>query len=209
MIELHADRSIVIGVVADTHVPDWVNALHPDLPQELTIRKVDYIFHAGDCSTARVLDKLRVIAPVYAVAGNRDWFQPDLPRHRLFRINGVEVLLTHGQVNPWHYWVDKAKNLLDGYEFERYAKRLPRISPAAGVYIYGHSHHTENRGVDGKLFFNPGSCSVAEKPDFRLSFGIIHFHPDGRFSGEIIALQGAMVRFGRWYLGDRSKNRNK
>jgi predicted phosphodiesterase len=84
MIELHADRSIVIGVVADTHVPDRVNALHPDLLQELATREVDYIFHAGDCSTSCVLDELRAIAPVFAVAGNRDWFLPTLPRHRLF-----------------------------------------------------------------------------------------------------------------------------
>jgi hypothetical protein len=209
MIELHADRSIVIGVVADTHVPDRVNALHPDLLQELATREVDYIFHAGDCSAPRVLNALRTIAPVYAVAGNRDWFLPTLPRHRLFHINGVDLLLTHGQVNAWHYWIDKAKNFLDGYEFERYTKRLPPLAPAASVIIYGHSHHAENRLIGGKLFFNPGSSSVAEKPDFQQSFGIIYIHPDGEFSGEIIALQGAMVRFGRWYSGDRFKNRIK
>lgn len=203
MIELSSDRSIVIGVVADTHVPDRVNALNPDLLSQLKAREVDYIFHAGDISTSRVLDELRTIAPVYAVAGNRDWFQPAMPRHRLFRINGVETLLTHGHIDACHYWIDKIKNTLDGYEFNRYAKRLPSLAPTASVCIYGHSHHAENRRLNAMLFFNPGSSSVAEKPDFRLSFGIIHFHPNGGFSGEIIALQRAVIRFGRWNQGDR------
>ena len=203
MIELSSDRSIVIGVVADTHVPDRVNPLHPELLSQIKAREVDYIFHGGDISTPRVLDELRTIAPVYAVAGNRDWFQPALPRHRLFRINGVETLLTHGHINAYHYWIDKVKNMLNGYEFKRYAKRLPPLVPAASVCIYGHSHHAENRRSDGRLFFNPGSSSVAEKPDFRLSFGIIHFHPDGGFSGEIIALEGAVFKLGKWQKGDK------
>lgn len=208
MIELRSERSIVIGVVADTHVPDRVNALHPDLLYQLVTRKVEYIFHAGDISTGRVLDELRTIAPVYAVAGNRDWFQPALPRHQLFRINGVETLLTHGHINAYHYWVDKVKNFLRGYQFDRYAIRLPLLAPKAKILIHGHSHHAENRQLGGRLFFNPGSSSVTEKPDFQLSFGIIQFHPDGNFSGEIIALEGALIRFGRWHQGDKFKKQD-
>lgn len=197
MIELRSEHSIVIGVVADTHVPDRVNALHIDLLHQMEIRKVNYIFHAGDIATRRVLDELRTAAPVYAVAGNRDWFQSELPRHQLFSINGVTTLLTHGHINAYHYWLDKGHNFWHGYQFDRYARRLPQIAPEAAVYIFGHSHHAENRSMAGKLYFNPGSSSVAEKPDFRLSFGIIQFHTDGRFSGEVIALEGATTRFGR------------
>ena len=202
MIDLRSDRTIVIGVVADTHVPDRVNALHPRLLSQLEARNVDYIFHAGDISTPRVVDDLRSIAPVYAVAGNRDWFLQSHPRHLQFKINGVDTLLTHGQVNFYHYWIDKGKNVFQGYQFDRYAKRLPSLALDAEVFIYGHSHHAENRRLDNRLYFNPGSSSVAEKPDFRLTFGIIQFHPDGGVNGEIIALEGALVRFGKWQSGD-------
>ncbi len=197
MIELKSKKTIIVGVVADTHVPDRVSTLHLGLLPGLREREVDYIFHAGDISAPRVLKELALVAPVYAVAGNRDWFQRSTPRHRLFAINGVKTLLTHGHINLHHYWVDKAKNLLHGYRFNRYARRLQVLAPDAMIYIYGHSHHAENHWLDGKLFFNPGSSSVAEKPDFRLSFGIIQFHPDGNFSGEIIALNGAVVRFNK------------
>ena len=53
-----------IGVVSDTHVPDRAVALHPALLSELRRNKVDLILHAGDISTAGVLQELETIAPV-------------------------------------------------------------------------------------------------------------------------------------------------
>lgn len=198
MIELKSERTIVIGVVADSHVPDRVNSLHPSLLPELRKNGVQYVFHAGDISTPRVLDELSSLGPVYAVAGNRDWTQPSLPRHRMFCINGVVTLLTHGHVNPYHYWLDKGMNFLDGYRFDRYANRLSRIGSTAKLIIFGHSHHVENYSQGDQLFFNPGSSSIVVKPDHRLTFGIIRVHPDGNYMGEIIALEGSMLRFGKW-----------
>jgi predicted phosphodiesterase len=91
--------------------------------------------------------------------------------------------------------------MLTGYNFKRYRDRLLRRLPDSEVYIFGHSHHAENREEEGKLFFNPGSPSIAEFPAKRLSFGIISFHPQGRVQGEIVDLTGAVLRFGRWKTG--------
>jgi len=202
LIELRSEQTITIGVVGDTHVPDRVNRLHPELITALRECKVDTIFHTGDILNPRTLDELQAVAPVHAVSGNRDILsRRSLTRTRYFLINGVETVLTHGHINSLHYWQDKVENIIHGYNMERYSRRLLAMAPEADVYIFGHSHHAENQVIAGKLYFNPGSSSIAEKPDFRLSFGIMKFCPAGTVSGEIIALTGAVVRLGKWVSG--------
>ena len=60
----------LIGVVSDTHIP----ARAPFLPSSLfgLLDGVDLILHAGDIEEESVLDELRALAPVEAVAGNMD-----------------------------------------------------------------------------------------------------------------------------------------
>lgn len=202
LVDLRANREIVVGVIADTHIPDRVNQLHPELLSTLRQRNVDYIFHAGDVSIPGALLELREIAPVYLVTGNRDILLRNKYTSMLtFQINGVKTILTHGHLNLYQYWLDKIENVLEGYRFKRYHDRLVKHFPDAGVYIFGHSHHAENRWEGGKLFFNPGSPSIAEYPAKQLSFGIISFHPEGRVQGAIVELTGALLRFGRWKTG--------
>lgn len=54
-----------IGIIADTH-----GVLHPRVQD--VFAGVDHILHAGDVGGAHILDALRAIAPVTAVAGNND-----------------------------------------------------------------------------------------------------------------------------------------
>lgn len=202
-IELSASQTITVGIVADTHIPDRVNALHPDLLNQLKIHQVDYIFHAGDVSIPRVLDELGAVAPVYAVAGNRDILhRHQLPIHQRFLINNIRVLLTHGHVDPFHYWFDKFQYVLQGYRMDRYVRRLEKLAQDTDVIIFGHTHRAENREIRGKLFHNPGSVSIAIRPEIRISFGIIKFAPSGRATGATIDLTGHKVRFGKWVTDD-------
>lgn len=188
-LELTSEQVITCAVVADTHIPDRVKGLHPALAARLKELRPRFIFHAGAISRPKVLEELGDYAPVYAVRGNRDLlFYKSLPMSREFLLNSTRVYLTHGHVSPYHYWKDKADNLLRGYHFERYQQRLLNLVPDADVIIFGHSHHSENRTQNQRLFFNPGSCSVAEKPDLLLSFGIINFYPGGVARGEVVAL---------------------
>jgi len=202
-IVIRSTAPIKIGVVADTHIPDRVNCLHPNLLAELRSRKVDYIFHTGDLSQRNVIDDLQTVAPVFAVRGNRDFFlRKELTKIKIFTINGVRILLTHGHLSPRVYWMDKVSNVLHGYELGRYVHRLSRVDPQAQVFVFGHTHQAENSLVHEKLFFNPGGSSVGSAPDFMISYGILRIDQDGKVEREIIPLTGAVVKFRRWENGE-------
>lgn len=205
--ELNSDTPIRIGVVADTHIPDRVNCLHPDLLNGLRNRRIDYVFHCGDLSHRKVISELSTVAPVFAVRGNRDFFLRDeLLMMRVFMINGVRILLTHGHISSTIYWKDKVSNFLNGYQRKRYVDRLSQVDPLAQIYVFGHTHHSENSWVEGKLYFNPGGSSAGTAPDYKTSFGVITITPDGCIQQEIIPLQGVVVKLRRWENGDFSQN---
>src|SRR5512143_3962257 len=94
-----------LGVIADSHIPDRMR----DLPQGVypALAGVEAILHAGDVCTQRVLDALAAIAPVYAVAGNRDFFLK-LPLERQLTFDGVTIGLTHGHGGWRGYLREKA-----------------------------------------------------------------------------------------------------
>ena len=54
-------NEIVIGVVADTHVPDRVQNLHPALCQIFINAGVSQILHAGDICNQALIDELAMI----------------------------------------------------------------------------------------------------------------------------------------------------
>ena len=81
-----------VGVVSDTHVPEFQANLHEALFSRL--RGVDLILHAGDISEPSTLDALATIAPVTAVRGNHDNF--DLPLQRVVECGGLKIGLIHG-----------------------------------------------------------------------------------------------------------------
>ncbi|MBW6475409.1 MAG: metallophosphoesterase family protein, partial [Anaerolineaceae bacterium] len=47
-----------IGVLSDTHIPDRVGALHPDILPAFKEMGVELIIHAGDISSPVVLRQL-------------------------------------------------------------------------------------------------------------------------------------------------------
>lgn len=165
-----------VGVVSDTHIPDRARNIPSGLLRALNENKVDLILHAGDISIPRVLDELGEIAPVLAVKGNRDLvFGDNLPLVRVLEINGFSVLLTHGHMGWTSYWMDKFQNLVSGYRSDRYINRLKNAAPNASIYIFGHSHKSEEIHVDEKLFFNPGSATFSMPPGVRKSWGLLTF----------------------------------
>ena len=56
---------MTIGVISDTH-----GLLRPEAVEALA--GVDHILHAGDVGDARILERLRAIAPLTAIRGNVD-----------------------------------------------------------------------------------------------------------------------------------------
>ncbi|MCX7975539.1 MAG: metallophosphatase family protein [Bellilinea sp.] len=172
---LFRNRSrIVIGVIADTHVPDRVDALHPELEKTLRSEKVDAIIHAADISSPVVVRQLEHIAPVFAVRGNRDWaFTKTLPWSRTIVMGDVRILLVHGQGGLGDYLVDKVCYLLDGYRPERYLRLIERYLKDEQVIIFGHTHRALVLEKQGRLFLNPGSAAFGIGKDGQPSIGIL------------------------------------
>jgi putative phosphoesterase len=196
------DRSlplITVGVVADTHVPDRVNRIHPEIIPIFKAARVDRILHAGDISIPSILEELAQVAPVSAVRGNRDWMvRKDLPWIRELELAGVKVALMHGHGSLLNYLRDKVRYFRDGYIFERYAKSLVSAAPNARVIIFGHTHFAENVWLNGRLFFNPGAASSSISRRLKPSLGILRVYAGGVVEGEIIKMTSVDLVNHQW-----------
>jgi hypothetical protein len=129
-----------VGVISDTHIPTGVSTLPAAV--SAIFRGVDLIIHAGDIVRLSVLDDLRAIAPVEAVAGNMDEeeVQRQLPAKKILQLGRFKVGLIHGK-----YKTDRQQDMIR-QEFDD-----------VDLIIYGHSHAPFWGKVDGVLFLNPGS----------------------------------------------------
>lgn len=181
-------KQIIIGVIADTHIPDKARHLNPRAIEAFKNGGVSLIIHAGDVSVPRVLHQLETVAPVYTVRGNRDWIAlPNLPKRISLNIFGIPIGVTHGHGGSWDYIYDKYLYLTKGYTFEHYRSVVKKEFPNAKVIIFGHSHVPENRWIDGTLFFNPGTPRTREK-NFPPSVGFLTLTSQGEVSGQILTL---------------------
>ncbi|MGE5123191.1 MAG: metallophosphoesterase family protein [Acidobacteriaceae bacterium] len=180
---------MVLGVLADTHVPDRVPQLDRRVLHVFRQAHVQAILHAGDVSVPEVLHELEQEAPVYAVRGNRDILSlRSLPMRLELDINGVSIGMAHGHGTFSRYMVDKLQRALKGRLVERYLTRMLQAFPQAEVIVFGHLHVPCNFHLQGKLLFNPGSTSYpwprAEPP----TFGLLHVDEGIAPRGEIIPL---------------------
>ena len=121
------------GIISDTH-----DLLRPEV--ESALAGVDVIFHAGDISSRKVLDRLQAMAPVHAVRGNADkeWAE-DLPVFLDFELDGLRFYMTHKK------------------------KDLPEDLSPYDIVIVGHSHQYAEKWLTSvqkkrTLIINPGSC---------------------------------------------------
>ena len=129
--EPRAEKSIVIGVISDTH-----GLLRPEAIDAL--RGSEHIIHAGDIGAPEILDELAAIAPVTAIRGNVDkgaWARR-LPETEAVELSGISIYVLH----------DLAQ--------------LDLKPEAAGfkVVVSGHSHVPKQETHGGVLYFNPGSA---------------------------------------------------
>lgn len=174
----------VLGVVADSHIPDRMRALPPGALEALS--GVDAILHAGDVTRQRVLDELGRLAPVYAVGGNADLFLR-LPQDRRLTFDGVTIGLTHGHGGRAGYAREKLLYYTIGYSPQDTLRVVKRRFEGVQAIVFGHSHRPVNRVLDGVLLFNPGSLG----PDYRMAYGPAVGRltiADGRVTGTIVPL---------------------
>lgn len=182
---------LILGVIADTHIPERAKELHPQVEILLRDKDVSAIFHAGDVCIGNVLQKLETIAPVIAVRGNRDWVVlGNLPICREAEFGSVRIAVMHGHGGLFPYIINKIEHYTHGYLRESYEQRAIQTVPEADVYIFGHSHKPENYTRNGKLIFNPGSAVSGYARGDSPSIGFIHIQSGQPAWGEIVPLSG-------------------
>jgi putative phosphoesterase len=150
----------IIGVISDTHGllrPEAVAALHAS----------DLIIHAGDVGDPQILERLRAIAPTYAVRGNVDrspWAEV-LPPTEVVEVGGLQIFVLH--------------NLSE-------LDLNPRAAGFAAV-ISGHTHRPHADVRDDVLYLNPGSAGPRR---FTLPIAVATLRITGsRLSHEIVELR--------------------
>ena len=168
-----AAPTIRIGVIADTHCPEFIDRL-PVRVGEL-LAGVDLILHAGDITSMDTLAELGRIAPVEAVRGDHD-AGLELPPRRMIEVGGRRIGLLHG--NRSHLFEEPATfigTISLGLWWPRLGldRFLRRAFPDADVIVYGHTHFASSRRVGGVLLFNPGPVYqvTAGEADRRLARG--------------------------------------
>jgi putative phosphoesterase len=148
-----------IGVVADTHVGEYLD----ELPSELfdVLAGCELILHAGDISRPWVLDRLAAIAPVVAVRGDHDRLDGlALPRSTVVTVAGKRIGLVHGRRS---FLLDMA--VIVAHVLARRKLRwraglhraLVRSIGPVDCVVYGHWHEPDNAAVGGTLVFSPGA----------------------------------------------------
>jgi len=129
-----------VGIISDTHgaVPNDIYA---------KFHRVDCILHAGDLGSSTVLLDLEVIAPVYAVHGNLDFFDfsHQLPRERIVTVGSLSFALIHGdQCRRSHIITD----LIDRFR-----------DANVDIVVFGHTHHYYVMRHGNLWLVNPGSAN--------------------------------------------------
>jgi uncharacterized protein len=147
-----------LGVIADTHCPEFIDELPPSVFAAL--EGVDVILHAGDINAGSTIAALARIAPVQAVRGDHDRALPDLPETRELTIEGKRIVLVHGHRTRW---IEEPSTLLWTLSLGYFTpnrglpRSLHRRFPDADVIVYGHTHRSHAQKVGGALVFNPGA----------------------------------------------------
>jgi putative phosphoesterase len=155
-------------VLADTHIPRRAKRL----PEALTpyLERADLILHAGDLLEASVLDELSAFgAPVYAVRGNVDGPEVELPEELALEFGGVQIAAIH-----------------DSGRKEGRRKRLAARFPDARVVVFGHSHVPFLEDDGDLLLLNPGSPTDRRRQP-RHSFALLRTE-DGEARAELVFL---------------------
>ena len=131
-----------IGLLSDTH-----GYIDPKIYTYFA--DVDEVWHAGDVGDVSVIDELKAFKPLRGVYGNIDdhVVRMEFPEFNRFKIEEVEVLMTHIAGKPGKY----AKPA-----FEELEKAAPKL------FICGHSHILLVK-MDpnyNMLWMNPGACGI-------------------------------------------------
>lgn len=117
------------------------------------LERPDRILHLGDLvRDAEELSRQYPHIPLTCVPGNCDGRRPDLPEERVFELDGVRLLMTHGHI----YQVKMGRGA---------AVRAAREA-GAGILLFGHTHEACCEYERGLWIVNPGSAGSLVRPTY-------------------------------------------
>lgn len=147
---------MLIGLIADTHVPEIAKAL-PKQVREI-FKSVDLILHAGDIFVDSVLEELATIAPVLAARGDDDYQIRDkrIDEVQNLTLEGLNIYVIHSS----QYF---ARDLIEHPEKHNLEK-------TPDVVVFGHTHRDVVQKVGRSLLVNPGSATF---PYYQLRLGTV------------------------------------
>ncbi len=167
---------MLIGILADTHIPYRVSTLPEYVLQ--AFQDVDLILHAGDVDETEALSALAEIAPVRAVRGNYHIFDrssggKQFPEVQKLSLCGFNIVVTHGHRLGWLTLFWRMYNLLlflvgrqvSPLSDQFVSRSLIRRFPDADIYVFGHTHRFFTQYIEGKLMINPGAACAASYLD--------------------------------------------
>lgn len=151
-----AARTLRIGLVADSHVGEFIDAMPAWVGESL--EGCDLILHAGDLSVMRVLDELEQIAPVRAVHGDHDIDAQELPAALVVDAAGWRIGLIHGSRGTHWDAHAVARGVLGDRRWQpRLEARLRDRLGAVDAVVYGHWHLPRIATVGATLMVCPGA----------------------------------------------------
>ncbi len=160
-----------ILVISDTHIPTTADRLPKIIEKEARIS--DCCIHAGDFTSYATLVRLKKITKVYGVCGNMDdvAIQKALPKQQVIVLDKLTIGITHGYGKP----NDTPKQIKKTFSF--YNEKID-------IFIFGHSHRSLDKEINGQLFFNPGSPTDTFYAPYT-SYGVIEL-TNGKIKRKII-----------------------
>lgn len=144
-----------IGVISDTH-----GLFDPSIVS--IFEGVDAIIHAGDIGKLEVIDRLKEIAPVFAVEGNNDSFG-NFPHQRVEVLDGRRVFIRH-ILGELHQLRESDKRMV--------------VELQPNVVVFGHSHRPYQQMLGETMLFNPGSAGP-RRFSLPRTVGLLSLKPSG------------------------------
>ncbi len=170
-------KELLIGLIADTHVPSRTSKIPEAIMNDFKERNVDYVFHLGDFTSIEAYNQLIKRfgnEKVIGILGNMDVgeIRNILPESLELDLFGHKLFLTHGMGGPNIV----IKRLNKHFDLSKY-----------DIIIFGHVHRPYNEiWRDGKLYLNPGTPTDKRFTDIN-SYAYLRISKD-KVEPEIIEL---------------------
>jgi putative phosphoesterase len=150
---------IRIGVVADTHVGEYLDVLPESVLEALD--GCALVLHAGDLTVPEVLGDLEAVAPVVAVRGDHDRLGGlALPETAVVVAGGHRIGIVHGRRRRLVDASVITASVLAGHNLRYRAglhRALVRRMGPVDCIVYGHWHEPVVAHSGSTLLFSPGA----------------------------------------------------